>query len=98
MTTSAPDLILHASDDAMHKNTGEPTFNESAYFNFYDPAVRLGGFMRLGNRPNEGHAEMTVCLYLPDGRRPSPNTASALIMLTRTPAAASSSAATLPSW
>ena len=67
MTTSAPDLILHASDDAMHKNTGEPTFNESAYFNFYDPQVRLGGFVRIGNRPNEGHAEMTVCLYPPEG-------------------------------
>ena len=22
----------------------------------------------MGNRPNEGYAEMTVCLYLPDGR------------------------------
>jgi len=67
MTTSAPDLILRASDDSMHKNTGEPTFNESAYFNFYDPQVRLGGFVRIGNRPNEGHAEMTVCLYPPGG-------------------------------
>ena len=28
----------------------------------------LGGFVRLGNRANEGHAELTVCLYLPDGR------------------------------
>ena len=27
-----------------------------------------GGFVRLGNRANEGHAEMTTCLYLPDGR------------------------------
>jgi len=24
--------------------------------------------MRLGNRPNEGYAEMTACFYLPDGR------------------------------
>jgi len=24
--------------------------------------------MRIGNRPNEGHAEVTACLYLPDGR------------------------------
>jgi hypothetical protein len=52
----------------MHQHAGEQNYNESAYFNFYDPAVRLGGFVRLGNRPNEGHAEMTVCLYLPDGR------------------------------
>ena len=28
----------------------------------------LGGWIRMGNRPNEAYAEMTVCLYLPDGR------------------------------
>ncbi len=38
------------------------------YFNFYDPDPGLGGFFRLGNRANEGVGEMTVCLYLPDGR------------------------------
>jgi hypothetical protein len=38
------------------------------YFNVYDPASRVGGFFRLGNRANERMAEMTVCLYLPDGR------------------------------
>ena len=61
-------LTLLASDDSMHPNTGEPNFNESAYYNFYDPVRRVGGFVRLGNRPNEGYAEMTACLYLPDGR------------------------------
>jgi hypothetical protein len=60
-------VVLFQSDDRMHENTGEPTFNESAYFNFYDAEARLGGFVRIGNRPNEGHAEMTVCLYPPDG-------------------------------
>ena len=60
-------VVLLDSDDLMNPNTGEPNFNESAYYNFYDPACRLGGFVRLGNRPNEGHGEMTVCLYLPDG-------------------------------
>jgi hypothetical protein len=38
------------------------------YFNLYDPGPGLGGFFRLGNRANEGVGEMTVCLYLPDGR------------------------------
>ena len=55
------------ADDLMHGNTGETNYNESAYYNFYDPVQRLGGFVRLGNRPNEGYAEMTLCLYLPDG-------------------------------
>ena len=67
MSASAPEVVLLDTDDFMHENTGEPTFNESAYFNFYDPRERLGGFVRIGNRPNEGHAEMTVCLYLPGG-------------------------------
>jgi len=61
-------LTLLESDDLMHPNGGEATFNESAYYNFFDPRLRVGGFVRLGNRPNEGYAEMTVCVYLPDGR------------------------------
>jgi hypothetical protein len=60
--------VLLDADDLMHPNTGESNFNESAYYNFYDAQARLGGFVRLGNRPNEGYAEMTVCLYLPDQR------------------------------
>ena len=58
---------LEPSDEYMHPGP-EPTFNESMYFNVYDPTNAIGGFVRLGNRPNEGHAEMTVCIYLPDGR------------------------------
>ena len=52
---------LEPADEYMHPGP-EPTFNESMYFNLYDPDARLGGFVRIGNRPNEGHAEMTVCL------------------------------------
>ncbi|MGH9047335.1 MAG: DUF7064 domain-containing protein [Acidimicrobiales bacterium] len=52
----------------MHELGPEPNFNESMYFNVYDPSVALGGFFRLGNRANEGTGEMTICLYLPDGR------------------------------
>lgn len=55
-------------DDYTHDVTDEPNFNESMYFQFYDGDAGLGGFLRLANRPNEGHAERTVCLYLPDGR------------------------------
>jgi hypothetical protein len=38
------------------------------YFNVFDHDTKMGGWFRLGNRPNEGYAEMTCCLYLPDGR------------------------------
>lgn len=59
---------LEPADEYLHELGPEPTFNESMYFNVYDPAVELGGFFRLGNRANEGRGEMTTCLYLPDGR------------------------------
>ncbi|HTS15437.1 MAG TPA: hypothetical protein VMH24_07200 [Candidatus Sulfotelmatobacter sp.] len=52
----------------MHELGAEPNFNESMYFNVFDPKRRVGGFFRLGNRANEGTGEMTVCVYLPDGR------------------------------
>jgi hypothetical protein len=52
----------------MHELGSEPNFNESMYFNCVDAGSNVGGFFRLGNRPNEGAGEMTVCLYLPDGR------------------------------
>ena len=59
---------LEPIDEYLHELGPEPTFNESMYFNLYDPEQRVGGFFRLGNRANEGTGEMTACLYLPDGR------------------------------
>jgi hypothetical protein len=59
---------LRPEDDYPHPLGPEANFNESMYFNFFDQRVSLGGWMRLGNRANEGYAETTVCLYLPDGR------------------------------
>ena len=54
-------------DEYTHLLGPEPNFNESMYFNFFDRAHETGGFVRMGNRANEGYAEVTVCLYLPDG-------------------------------
>lgn len=59
---------LEPADEYLHELGPEPNFNESMYFNVVDPAAGVGGFFRLGNRPNEGTGEMTVCLYLPDSR------------------------------
>jgi hypothetical protein len=59
---------LEPADEYMHELGPEPNFNESMYFNAYDPVTKLGGFFRLGNRANEGTGEMTCCLYLPNGR------------------------------
>lgn len=59
---------LVPEDDFTHPLGEETNFNESMYFNFFDPDQSIGGFVRLGNRANEGNAEMTVCIYLADGR------------------------------
>jgi hypothetical protein len=59
---------LEPADEYLHELGPEPNFNESMYFNLYDPAARVGGFFRLANRANEGRGEMTACIYLPDGR------------------------------
>ncbi|HEX6310468.1 MAG TPA: hypothetical protein VF152_02445 [Acidimicrobiia bacterium] len=61
-------LRLDPVDEYMHDLEEAANFNESMYFNVFDPRERVGGFLRLGNRANEGHAELTTCLYLPDGR------------------------------
>jgi hypothetical protein len=61
-------LRLEPDDEYTHALGPESNFNESMYINVFDPARQVGGFFRLGNRANEGYAEMTVCLYLPDGR------------------------------
>ncbi len=59
---------LEPRDEFPHQPDPTDTFNESVYMNGFDPAQRMGGWMRLGNRANEGYAEVSVCLYLPGGR------------------------------
>ena len=59
---------LEPADEYPHPPSRDSNFNESVYVNGFEPARRFGGWMRLGNRVNEGYAETQVCLYLPDGR------------------------------
>lgn len=65
MTTG---LRLETQDEYPHAPDEAQNFNESVYASCWDPDKRMGGWMRLGNRVNEGYAELSVCLYLPDGR------------------------------
>jgi len=60
--------VLEPSDEYCHEPDDASNFNESMYFNAYDPVRRVGGWFRIGNRVNEGYAEMSCCVYLPDGR------------------------------
>ncbi len=59
-------IRLEPQDEYMHELESAETFNESMYFNVYDPKPNVGAWFRLGNRANEGYAEMTTCIYLPD--------------------------------
>jgi hypothetical protein len=64
-TVSPMPVRLDESDEYMHELGPESNFNESMYINCFDPVQQVGGWFRMGNRANEGTAEMTVCLYLP---------------------------------
>jgi hypothetical protein len=58
---------IGVDDELMHPLGTERNFNESMYFNFFDARRDYGGFLRIGNRANEGYAEVTACVYLPSG-------------------------------
>ena len=62
------DFIMRPEDEFMHAPGASINFNESVYTNGFDISSPVGGWMRLGNRVNEGYSELSVCLYLPDGR------------------------------
>jgi hypothetical protein len=60
--------VLEPQDEYPHQPDAADNYNESMYLNAFDAGREVGGWFRLGNRVNEGYAEMTVCVYLPGGR------------------------------
>lgn len=62
------DRLLTPQDAYLHPVGDEQTWNESRYLDFHDHASGVGGWLRIGMRPNERHAEMSACVNLPDGR------------------------------
>ena len=60
--------VLDPEDEYPHEPEEAENYNESMYLNAFDAEREVGGWFRLGNRVNEGYAEMTVCVYLPGGR------------------------------
>ncbi|HEX9682659.1 MAG TPA: hypothetical protein VGA13_06225 [Acidimicrobiales bacterium] len=61
-------FVLEPDDEYPHQPEAAPNYNESMYLNVFDHTRAHGGWFRLGNRVNEGYAEMSVCTYLADGR------------------------------
>lgn len=60
--------VLNPEDEYTHVPDPVSNYNESMYLNAFDFEQEVGAWFRLGNRVNEGYAEMTVCIYLPGGR------------------------------
>jgi hypothetical protein len=59
---------LEPHDEFPHDPGTAKNYNESMYFNVFDADQKTGGWFRIGNRPNERYAEVSVCIYLPDGQ------------------------------
>jgi len=61
-------ITLGYDDEGIHPPGDEINWNESRYIDFWDPVRRVGGWFRIGLRPNAEYAEMSACAFLPDGR------------------------------
>ena len=61
-------VVLDPKDEYTHEPEAASNYNESMYFNAMDHVSGVGLWVRIGNRVNEGHAEMTCCVYLPGNR------------------------------
>ena len=59
--------LVDPRDAYPHEPEPVSNYNESMYFSLFDVPKTCGLWFRLGNRPNEGYAERTVCIYQPDG-------------------------------
>ncbi len=58
---------LTPADEGMHEIEADSQFNESMLITYFDEADDSGALLRIGNRPNEGYAEVTFCLFPPGG-------------------------------
>jgi hypothetical protein len=61
-------VALIDTDEGVHPVGAGGNWNESRYVDFWDADSRVRGWLRIGLRPNEQHGEMSVCVYLPEGR------------------------------
>lgn len=59
-------LQTNADDEGAHPPTDEPLWSESWYFDFVDAAQDVGGWIRLGLIPNQGHAWINGLLCGPN--------------------------------
>ncbi|MDT5338074.1 MAG: hypothetical protein QOD90_3579 [Mycobacterium sp.] len=58
-------LQPNVEDEGVHEPTDEALWSESWYFDFADPGQDVGGWLRLGLIPNQGHAWINALLCGP---------------------------------
>ena len=51
---------LAPEDEYPHDPGEAKNYNESMYFNVFDPAKKTGGWFRIGNRPNERSVSLSL--------------------------------------
>jgi hypothetical protein len=56
------------ADERHHEPDGDPLWSESYYFDFFDPAGDLGGYVRIGKYPNLGVIWYWACVVGRDRR------------------------------
>ena len=57
--------VLGPEHDLQHPVEGDAAWSESYYFNAYDPDADVGFYSRIGIRPNEGHIDAGLSVWLP---------------------------------
>ncbi len=63
-TLPAPD----PADEGLHQRGDEPLWNESWYFDWFQPDGELGGYVRIGLYPNLGVTWYWACVVEPGGQ------------------------------
>jgi hypothetical protein len=62
------DQSVDPADEAFHPVLGDASWSESYYFYYFDPVQAVGGYTRLGFRPNDGWKDAVHVLFLPGSR------------------------------
>ncbi|WP_146049677.1 hypothetical protein [Novosphingobium sp. HII-3] len=55
--------------DCPHQSTSDPSWQESDCYWFYDHKVGVGGFHRIGQKPNKGTGQLMLFVFKVDGER-----------------------------
>ena len=62
------EFVIHSYDELAHPPGPEVNFNESVYVNGFDAETGSAAGCGSATGSTKGHAELSVCLYLPGGR------------------------------